>query len=218
MTMGSAHNRMLIIVLLAVLACACTEHEHARPVAARARPSNDTVATVPLKLFFIPGQVTGTIGGEPVPTERKSQRSYPKGMRLPYVFAAMDSTAKLSVWIDSVAVPATGVLVADRAHELIAVAMPAPHVPIVGPQNRELYRLEIEMLTSKAPAPLFQAMSDEVGCLMQWYGEDRGQQLGADAYEKAIADLGDPGAAARLEKALAGAKIEARGCTKKKPD
>lgn len=153
-----------------------------------------------------------------VPTDGKSRRTYPKGTRLTYAFAAVDSSWKLSVWIDSVDAPARGILVADRVHELVAVAMPAPHVPIVGPENRELYRLEMAMLTSKAPAPLFQDMADEVGCLMQWYGEVREQQLAADAHDKAISDLGDPGAEPRLEKALGGAKIEARECTKKKPD
>ncbi len=53
---------------------------------------------------------------------------------------------------------------------------------------------------------------------MQWYGEERGAQLAADAKEKAVADFGDPRAEARLEHALGGSVIEARECTKTKPD
>ncbi len=208
--------------ILLILAQACGQSDHARPAARPIRPATaDPVTMVPFRLAFFPGQVTAAINGESIPTDSNTQRAYQLGSRVTYTFAAVDSSAKLSVWIDSVAVPATGTLVADRAHEIVAIAMPplpAPHVATVGPENRELYRLILEMLKSPAPVPLFQGMSDEVGCLMQWYGDERGGQLAADAKEKAVADLGDPNAEARLNQALGGSMIEARECTKKKPD
>jgi hypothetical protein len=205
-----------------ILGVACSQPDHAPRAQRPIRPATaDPVTMVPFRLIFFPHLVTATINGESIPADSNTQRAYQLGSRVTYTFAAVDSSATLSVRIDSVAAPATGVLVADRAHEIVAIAMPPlppPHVAGVGRENRELYRLILEMLKSPAPVPLFQGMSDEVGCLMQWYGDQRGQQLAEDAHDKAVADYGDPEAPARLNKALGGAKIEARECTKKKPD
>jgi len=208
--------------MLAILAHGCGKPDRVRPAQRPIRPATaDPVTMVPFRLIFIRDLVTATINGESIPTDSNTQRAYQLGSRVTYTFAAVDSSATLNVWIDSVAAPATGVLTADRAHEIVAIAippLPPPHVAVVGRENRELYRLILEMLKSPAPRPLFQGMSDEVGCLMQWYGDGRGGQLVADAKEKAVADLGDPRAEERLNDALGGSVIEARECAKKKPE
>jgi predicted small lipoprotein YifL len=99
------------------------------------------------------------------------------------------------------------------------VAPPASRrVAAVTDENRNLYKLYREMIASPAPKSLAQGVTDEVGCLMQWYGEDRGRQLGEDAYYKALADTGDPNAQEKLERSLDGSVVEARDCAKKKPD
>jgi hypothetical protein len=87
----------------------------------------------------------------------------------------------------------------------------------VGPENKRLYDIYLEMLTSAAPAGLYQQSMDEMMCLEKWYGSARSEQLARAAHDKAIADGGGPTAEQALSGRLAGAKIEARDCTRPKP-
>ena len=93
---------------------------------------------------------------------------------------------------------------------------PAP-AGAVGPENKRMYDIWREMLTSKTPIDLYQQSMDELMCLEKLYGSTRSDQLARAAHDKAMADGGGPAAQQALSARLAGASIEARDCTRPKP-
>ena len=106
----------------------------------------------------------------------------------------------------------------DRTHWILAVAKPRPHRPEITFENRALYDINRQIIAVATPdAKLFQAMADELGCLVDWYGDERGRQLASDADRIAYAESGDPAARERVGRAFAGVSIDARECTKQKP-